>query len=222
MNFDDAEEEIRARLAESSLFLRHLRAMHASELSPSDDLQKSLKAHWLVSLYASLERGINAVIEAALFEITSAAPASDACLPPLHSLIHFPMIQALRDCSNNRIFDRSVALFDASQSGAAVKFSDNPLAERLQNVDGKTFGWLLGLFGAEQYEIEASHLGRLNNLRERRNAVAHGRESAVEVGQRFGLDELARLYEIVDEELTRFQLSLSDHCSAGSYMRRVA
>jgi len=222
MTFDEADDETRSRLAESTTFLAHLRSIAPRDLSPIDDLQKALRAHWLVSLYAAVERGVNAIVEASLSEIALAAPEHERCVPPLHSIIQYSKIQAVRDCANRRLFDSSVDLFVSAFSADSVVFDENPLSERLQNVDGGTIHWVMSLFGVPLPPIPASNLGRLSNLRERRNAVAHGRESAVKVGERFSLDELATLYRVADEELARMSLAMRDFCTGSLYLRQVA
>ena len=222
MSFADAEVEARERLTEALLMLNHIRASSPLELTPLDDLQKAQRGLWLVALYAALERGTNALVDAALAELTSHGTRSRDCAPPLHSIVHFSMVQSLKDCGYDTVFDASVKLFEASMSQSAISIRDNPLAKSLQNVNGRTLIWLAGLFGMPRYEIEQSNLGRLNTLRERRNAVAHGRESASKVGERYGLDEMAKLYDVVDAELTRFRLELQLYCVGKGYLRRAA
>lgn len=222
MTFDEADEEIRTRLAESAGFLAHLRTREPRDFAPVEDLQKALRAHWLVSIYAAFERGVNAVVEASLAYIAGVAPQNDNCVPALHSLIHHAKIKSIRDCSNGRVFDVSVELFASALGAGEVDFPENPLSERLQNVDAGTIVWVMSLFGAAATTIPQSNIGRLSNLRERRNAIAHGRESAVTIGQRYTIDELARLYGVVDEELTRMSLGMREFCRNQRFLKRVA
>ena len=100
-----------------------------------------------------------------------------------------------------------------------MKVKDNPLAESLQNVDATTISWILGLFGAPNIAVSAPSIGRVNALRERRNAVAHGRESASEVGERYTIQELENIYNAADEIITAFFLSLSDYCTKQHYLK---
>jgi hypothetical protein len=222
VSFAEAEAESRERLTESLSMLNHLRNIAPSDRTPLDDLQKAQRGLWLVSLYAALERGTNAVVEAALTEVSSHGTRNIDCIPAIHSIIQFPNIQSLKDCGYNRVFDSSVRLFDSSFGHSPVNILDNPLAEYLQNIDGNTLIWICGIFGTSAYVMEGSNRGRLTNLRERRNAVAHGREAASKVGERYNLEEMARLYEAVDAELTRFRLHMADYCEGKHYVRNVA
>lgn len=222
MSFADAEAEARERLTESLALLNHLRLIAPPDFTPLDELQKAQRGLWLVSLYAALEKGVNATVDAALSELSSHGPPSLSCTPPIHSIIHFSKLQSIKDCGYNKIFDSSISLFNASFGKDSVSITDNPLSEHLQNVDGSTIIWVCTLFGTAPYSIDAPSRGRLGTLRERRNAVAHGREAASKVGERYSLQEMGLLYQIVDQELARFRLHLEDYLVQRSYMRGAA
>lgn len=222
MSFADAEADMRERLTEALALLNHLRSIAPKDLTPLDDLQKAQRGLWLVSLYAAFERGANAVVEAALLEVSSHGTKSIECTPAIHSILHFPRIQSVKDCGHSKIMDSSIKLFDASLGNDPVFVTDNPLADYLTNVDGSTLTWVCTLFGTSIYLVEGANRGRLSTLRERRNAVAHGREAASKVGERYDLEEMTKLYEAVDAELTRFRMHMEDYCVGRHYVRRVA
>ncbi|WP_426044012.1 hypothetical protein [Caulobacter sp. DWR3-1-2] len=219
MTFASAEEEARERLTESATLLAHLRAIAPMGRTPLDDLQKAQRGLWLVSLYAAFERGVNAVVEAALQEISSHGPKSIESAPSLHAVFHFSKVQSVKDCSYSSVFESSIAMFQASLSDAPLVMGDNHLAKYLQNVDGGTLEWVCTLFGATPYAVVGANRGRLATLRERRNAVAHGREAASQVGERYDLTEMQRVYDAADAELLRFKLHMEDYCTGRRYVR---
>ncbi|WP_146111972.1 HEPN domain-containing protein [Brevundimonas vesicularis] len=219
MNFATAEEEMRERLTEAAALLNHLRAIAPPILTPLDDIQKAQRGLWLVAVYAAFERGTNAVVEAALEHISNHGPKSIESVAPLHAIFHFSRIQSVKDCGYDRVFDSSVALFQGSLSDVPMKVTDNPLAKYLQNVDGGTLEWASSLFGAVPYSVTGANRGRLATLRERRNAVAHGRESASQVGEPYSLDEMQRVYDAADSELLRFKLHMEAYCNSRLYIR---
>lgn len=222
MSLEAAADEVRERFSEASMVINHLRTIAPAELQPIDDLQKSLRGLCLVSIYAAVERSANAIIEAALAELTSHATPSTTYITSLHGLLHYAKLKSLRDCGNDHLFDRSKVLFDAAFEIHAGSFLENPLADKMQNVDGGTLEWLASLFGASDHACAAASKGRLGNLRERRNAVAHGRESASSVGGRFTIAELANVYDAADLEITRFLTAIRRQCDERLYIRRAA
>ena len=219
MNFPNAEEEMRERLTEAASLLSHLRATAPAAMTPLDDLQKAQRGLWLVSVYAAFERGANAVVEAALEDISNHGPKSIESVPPIHALFHFPRVQSVKDCGYANVFESSISMFQASLSDAPLRTKDNPLAKYLQNVDGSTLEWVCLLFGALPYSVTGANRGRLNTLRERRNAVAHGRESASKVGEPYSLNELQNVYDAADAELLRFKLHMEAYCNQRLYIR---
>lgn len=222
MSLESAADEIRERFSEASMVLSHLRAIAPGDMQPVDELQKSLRGLCLVSIYAAVERSANSIVESALEELTSHGTPSSVYIPSLHGLLHYAKLKSLRNCGSGSVFDRSTELFGAAFEDRAGSFLENPLAERMQNVDGGTIEWLASLFGVPGYACSAANKGRLSNLRERRNAIAHGREAASTVGERFPVAELANVYNAADAEITRFLLAIRAQCDGRLYRRRVA
>jgi len=207
---------------ESLSLLNHIRSNSPVDFTPLDSLQKTMRGLWIVSLYAAFERSANAIVEAAIAEIAAHGAPSINFAPSIQGIIHYAKVQAVKDCGQGTVFDKSALLFSAAFSGAPVDNFENPLAERMMNVDGKTLKWLAGLFGAGSFEVEGADLGRLGALRERRNAVAHGREPASNVGERYTLSEMANLYAAADRVSMAFLLVMKDHCIERRYLRSAA
>lgn len=217
MSFPDAKNEARERFNEARSLLSELRKIAPTNLIPVPQIQKSQRGLWLVSLYAAVERSVNVAVEAAISDISTNSVESKNAVASVHSIFHFSKIKSLRDCSRNAVFDRSVDLFEASSSTNLLELHENPLAESLQNVDGNTMSWVLKLFGAPETSPAPASLGRTKTLRERRNAVAHGRESAAQVGERYTIQELSNYYDAADEVTNAFISTLSTHCMARNY-----
>lgn len=219
MSFADAQAEARERLTESSTLLSYLRSTSPSGITPLDDIQKASRGLWLVSLYAALERSVNAIVEAGIQEVSSHGTQHVRCAPPIHSIVQFSQIQSVKDCKYEKVFDQAIRLFETGMGTSPVIITENPLSNYLQNVDASTIIWVCTIFGTPTYVFPVSAAGRIRNLRERRNAVAHGREAASQVGERFSLEELATLYTVVDTEVTRFRLHLEEYCTGRHYVR---
>ena len=222
MSFDDALFEARERFSEVLQLLNYLEVGENIRDGSASTPEKAMKGLFLVALYGAFERSANSVVEQAIAEISSHQIPSNNCMPALLSVFHHSHVQSIRGCSKDNLFEKSMALFNSAASENPIVLQNNPLAEILQNVDGSTLKNIASYFCLQNYEINSSSMGRLNNLRERRNAVAHGRESAATAGERFSLDELRRLYSIVDAEMTRFIVSLRFHCENKHYRAVVA
>lgn len=79
--------------------------------------------------------------------------------------------------------------------------------------------WVLKLFGASNFTVSKVSIVRINTLRERRNAVAHGGESSSVVGERYTMEELHNIYSVADELITDFLLNLREYCVCKHYLK---
>lgn len=219
MTFAAAQDEVRERFMETLALFNDIRLHSPEGTAPLDSVQKARRGLWLVSLYAAFERGTNAIVEAAISEIASHEPKSVDCAASVQSIFHYSKVQAVKDCGLNAVFDKSKILLAAAFSDVALANLDNPLADRLQNVDASTIMWITGLFGLNSFTISPPDQGRLGTLRERRNAVAHGREAASQVGERYMIGEMNNLYNAADRVITTFLFSMRDHCTMRHYLR---
>jgi hypothetical protein len=220
MTFEVARRETAERFAEALSLLLHLKEISPAPLTPANDIIKSLRGLWLVSIYGAIERSVNAATEAAIRTISGHRPKSIDCRPPLHSIFHFSRIQPIHGCNRRDLFTKSKELLEVSHGDGFLELNDNPLSENLQNVDARTMDWVLNLFGAPDMKVTQASAGRINTLRERRNALAHGREGASQVGAAYELKELENIYKAAEEVVTAFLETLDQHCSQKKYRRR--
>lgn len=222
MSFQLAEDEIRARFTETFLLLNQMRSRSPVNFTLADDATKALRGLWLVSLYAAVERSINSIVEQSIFEISSHSSPSKSCNHSIFSVFHYSHLKSIKDCSYKNVFEKSIALFSAALNETPLNTSDNPLAELLQNVDADTIQKVIVFFGAPTLVIASASSGRLTNLRERRNAVAHGREAASFVGSRFTMKELDTMYNLSHEVIINFYMHMKEYCEGKKYLNIAA
>ncbi|QFT59185.1 hypothetical protein FIU94_10140 [Sulfitobacter sp. THAF37] len=208
MSFADAQLEVRGRFTETLQVINRLDPGGPPNLIPSTDPDKSLRGLLLVAIYSAMERGVNAYVEEAMAVATSHAPLVKDCIPEVQAIFHYPRIQSLRDCSYDNSLNKSIELFSMLNEELEFSVASNPFSVRLQNVDGSQMEQCCQLLGVPNFVIGVMEKGRLNNLRERRNAVSHGRESSVQVGGRFSFGEIRTMHSIADTEVERFGSAL--------------
>lgn len=208
MSFADAQLEVRGRFTEALQVINRLDPGAPPNLVPSTDPDKALRGLLLVAIYSAMERGVNAYVEEALAVATSHASLVKDCIPEVQAIFHYPRIQSLRACSEDNSLSKSIELFSMLTQDLEFSVGSNPFAVRMQNVDGSTMEQCCQFLGVPNFSIGIMERGRLNNLRERRNAVSHGRESSVQVGGRFSYDEIRTIHSIADTEVEKFGSAL--------------
>lgn len=222
MTFAEADREIRSRFTEALSLINYLRHITPTPPTPTDDLQKSLRGLTLVSIYAAFELAINVIVSAAIESSSRQNIRNIDYIPSMHTILHYSKLKAINDCGGPRLIELSCNLFNSSLSEDIVTGLENPIADKLQNVDGQTIVWVANLFGFNSYNIPRINLGRLGTLRERRNAIAHGRESAGKVGERYDIDELDAVYTAANSETARFLMELESQCLLQGFVRATA
>lgn len=218
MSFEGAFLESRSRFTEVFQLISDLSGDEDGGLRPVTTPQKAMRGLSLVAIYGAVERSINAFVEQAIGELSKQQEKVIDCIPQIQSLVFQPGINSIRDCSYDNLLDTSCNLFSKINSGYLVKVDVNPFQGRLQNVDGNTMYFVASLLGVSGYGLSASARGRLNNLRERRNAVAHGRESPATAGERFRKSNLREMYEVASTESGRFGEALKLHFVERKYI----
>jgi len=216
--FDALEANIREQFVDCQRTLIYLRGLPKADEHPAPLEVRGLRGLWLVNLYGVMEKSVNLISDEIIDCIINDAVASSSLKPSLHGVFHFSKIQALKNCGYGTIIERSMELLRASHSVESVVLSRNPLPDKLQNVDADSIYLLCDLFSLEGHEIEIGRRGRLNNLKERRNAVAHGRETPHAVGGRFNSQGLQDLFTLTNEEVFRFMESCKIYCENKSYL----
>lgn len=217
MSFADALAETRERFSEALQLLNLLDASEQDRKGPASITDKALKGLALVSIYAAVERSINFAVEQALFEISSHGTPSSDCNDVVLTIFHYSKIQALKDCGGEQILPKAANLIFHARSGVPLSTNVNPFSYYLQNVGANTIVDIAARFGVVGYSISPASSTRLDNLRERRNAISHGREAASAAGERFTMRELRSLFVIADTEVTRFVDALKVYCEKKHY-----
>ncbi|MDE4175768.1 hypothetical protein PXK01_16520 [Phaeobacter sp. PT47_59] len=216
--FDTLEADIRELFVDCQRMLIYLQGLPNAGLHPAPLEIRSLRGLWLVNLYGVMEKSVNMIADEIVNCIINDAVASSSLKPSLHGVFHFPKIQALKSCGDRAVIEKSLELLRASHSAENVKLSSSPLPDKLQNVDAETIYLLCDLLSLKGHEIEVGRRGRLNNLKERRNAVAHGRETPHSVGGRFNFEGLQDLFRITSEEVFSFMTHCKVYCEDKAYL----
>lgn len=222
MSFADAQLEVRGRFTEALQVINRLDSGASHSLTPSTAPDKALRGLLLVAIYSAMERGVNAYVEEALAVATSHSIRVKDCIQEVQAIFHYPIVQSLRDCSEDNYLSKSIELFTSLSEDFEFSVASNPFSFRLQNVDGSTMEQCCQFLGVPGFNIGVMQRGRLNNLRERRNAVSHGRESSVQVGGRFSYGEIRTMHSIADAEVEKFGLALKGFFEAKGYERNSA
>lgn len=206
-----------ARLVEASLYLQFIEkssitAHYSRELT-------SAKGLFFVHLYGPYEFTVATAVRTALHEINHNRPRISDCHPAFLSLALDPECRSLGDVGPEKMWDRRRTLFSRAYSADEVEFSEtlmptnggNPKYEHLQSI------WHTFCI-RDPVVPRPEIIGRLEELVEHRNAIAHGRESPATIGGRFTLNELRGRHADISELCTHIIQTFEGYLAKRHYL----
>ena len=140
---------------------------------------------YYVHLYSALEKVINETVEQALLVIGSLSIPNNKFQTKFNVVALNGKMTAFKNCGSREYFNKSIDIFEAVDSTEVPNINNAVLSGTLQNVWFSTIETTLDSFGIAPLVVEPRVRFTLNEVVDKRNAVAHGRETPVEVGERF-------------------------------------
>jgi RiboL-PSP-HEPN len=213
--------------AASNERLQEVRLMHQliSEMESPDPLQPEpdrvlvLRGAFFVLLYAYFESSVNRLVSATLNQISSAAVSTSHLRSVVYSLALNPKLMSLESVGQGSKWKHRVELFLAQGAPAHCSINDGVLAMYLQNIWPHSIEQVFACLGVSAPPVPSGrHIGYLNELVEKRNAVSHGRASATEVGRRYRSPELLTRQDAVAEVVTHVEAALASYLEAKLYV----
>lgn len=179
------------------------------------DVPRTLKGLVFVQLYAVYEHCVCNAVQAALRSVNRQALSLRELRHELLAMALDDGCKSLSNCGTERMWPVRVMLLGKSRSAEAAEIPEN-----LFPADGSHYRigqlrTIWTLFGMASPEVPDNRLiGRIDELVELRNGIAHGRLRAEEVGRRFSLNDLQDRFvdtgEICRHVLSELEAHVSD------------
>ncbi len=198
MSFTIVRNSARARFGEVQIYLNHISSLEPKKVTDQISLElKIMKGLFQVHLYSAFEKTINELIENTLIYIGSNSVETIHYNIPFNTISLVNKLKSFKACGHKNFFEKAIEIFTEMNSTNITSISETTFSQSLQNVWIETIEEVIKSFGINGFRIEPRIRTTINELVEKRNAVAHGRESASSVGERFRTDVLRNKMEIV-------------------------
>lgn len=218
--FDDIDSDLMSRLRQFDAILEFLSDETLSEDAKNTDFYRSQKGLLFVVIYAALEFAITQSVTRAL-EIVGKekAPANRFKTEVLCSLFdsHF---KSLRECGSAKEWEHRHKLILAVTGDAEVTNVDSSVfpsggsmnisIKQLENV------W-------QFFDLEGSPLPEgvqhfvLTEIKDHRNAIAHGRETAITIGRRYNVPQLRDKAQGIKHLCLHITSTFASYCAKKQY-----
>jgi hypothetical protein len=191
-----ASQEITARFQETRALLQHIRALEsANPLQPSQELA-ILRGIFFVHLYGSFEFAVNRIVRGAAELINATVVQLQHLHHRVYPLALDPELTSIRNIGRNRKWESRLNLFEREVVADAAVLHDSVFLEDLDNISTECLTRVFVAFDVPPpilYDPRARQY--IEEVKDKRNAVSHGRESPMSYGQAVTANDLERRYE---------------------------
>lgn len=200
MSFTTVRSNTRSRFLENQIFLNYITSLEPRETNVPIPIEVNMmKGLFYVHLYSSLEKSVNELIENTLIHIGSKSVQFNHFNLPFHSISLVNKLKSFKDSGYSNFFNKAFEIFNEISSTNVCVINETLFANDLQNVWTKTIEEICNSFGIKTFSVTPRIKTTIDEIVGKRNAVAHGRESARVVGERFRTDVLRSKMDIIVE-----------------------
>lgn len=184
--FSSTEQEVRDRIRQSKELLELAFTLEPQDETIDSEIFKIQKGYLFVSLYSSLEFTLVSVVGRYLELLKQQPKKPMEYRKYILCTILNANFNSVRDCSKKKLWDKKADLFDSLFSNDAALIDDSVLPTDGINISYKHVQDVWKFFHLTGDPLpDGVNILLLNEIKEHRNAIAHGRKKAVEIGSRY-------------------------------------
>ena len=196
--FEDIGIETRNRLSEAKWFLDNI--IERIDSPENNYRDKLYKGTFFVNLYGALEYTVSSLVGRVIDKINENNQVSITDLKPsLLTLVLSAECDALFQAYDKK-WKKRLSLFNRIKEEIKTDIENTLFPAQSGNIKFNQIEQICEVFGVE-FEVvsDLSLKSRLTVLADKRNAIAHGRESSTEVGGNFTKDELQQYFNLIQD-----------------------
>tara|TARA_R110000850_G_scaffold177778_1_gene303576 strand:+ start:2480 stop:3163 length:684 start_codon:yes stop_codon:yes gene_type:complete len=216
MPFSIVRSNTRERFGEVFIYLAFIESNEESSAASIE--VKILRGLFYVHLYSALEKAINETVEQTILLVKQDGVKNKHYKKIFNVISLNSKMQAFKQCRNKSYFSKSADVFESLGSEESYELNDTVFSENLQNIWYKTIQEAIRSFGATPISIDPRVRLTIDELVEKRNAVAHGRETPVTVGERHRVEILRMKAQEIQLVVEQFISTFEDYVSNKKYI----
>lgn len=217
MPFSVTKANSRERFSEVIINLSYIESIEPVGEAPPH--VKILRGLYYVHLYSALERVVNETIEQTILLIKNENIKNKHYMTVFNVISLNSKMQGFKSCGYKDYFDKSSEVFEAVDSGDSFEISNTIFSQNLQNVWFKTIEETIKSFGAKPIEVEPRVRFTVDEIADKRNAVAHGRETPIVVGERYRCSVLRSKTQEIQMLADLFIATFEDYIQEYDFLR---
>ena len=212
MKLHAQRQEALSRLVEARLTLDLIIQSEATPPASDSPAVVALRGLFYVHIYACLEFSVNQAVQRVLTLISAYEIEYRHFSPRFQVVSMADGFMAIRDSGSKKKWKKRIEFVDRSSSEEKCAINTAVFSDDLQNIWVKTILDLFECLGIDADPLpNMEYAGHIDEIVEKRNAVAHGRKSASEVAAGNRSSVLKRKWEIVSETVEHIFNTLTDY-----------
>ena len=222
MSFTSTRSLNSSRFNEVQLFLYYITSQEPALITdPTPAEVKIMRGLFYVHLYAALEKSMNEVVEKTLLLISAKGIKNNHYTLSFNTISVMDKIQALKDCGYKKVVSRSTQLFQEVGSRNVKPINETIFSRKLQNVWIETIEEIITAFGMKDLNLPPRTSATIDEIVGKRNAVAHGGESASFVGERHRASVLRTKLQVAQDFMILILDTFEDYYDNKKYLKPV-
>jgi len=198
MTYNVVRERTRTRFNEVSTYLNFIASIEPKDINEQASLEvKITRGLFHVHLYAALEKTVNDLVEYTLTKVSSKKVKHNHYVVPFNTISLIHKLKSFKDSGYSSFIPKATEIFESMICTQITPIDETAFSNSLQNVWVSTIDEVRRALGMNTLSIGAREKATINELVEKRNAVAHGRESAATIGERHRSNVLRTKMDIV-------------------------
>jgi hypothetical protein len=211
--------EATLRLLEVKAYLQFLRSI--TKISRRSAVRPSFsaaKGFFFVHLYGVYEYTVASALRETIRVINRSGVTLVDCRPSLLSLALDGQCESLSFSGRSTSWAKRVALFERARSADSVAINDSLVPTDGRNLQLAQLQSIWTAFSIQDPVLPDIRLrGTLEELVDKRNAIAHGRETAAGVGRRFTVQDLDARYRAVNRLCSHIVATFDEYLNRRHY-----
>jgi len=217
MTFDMVRANSRERFSEVQINLNYIESIEPTgEATPE---VKILRGLYYVHLYSALEKALNETIEQTILLIKSKNIKNLHFSTPFNVISLNSKMQRFKQCGYKDYFDKSSEVFESINSEEVFDISNTIFSQNLQNVWFKTIQDTIRSFGATPIQVEPRVKLTIDEVVDKRNAVAHGRETPTVIGERHRVNILRTKTQEIQIVIEQVIVTFEDYIANYEFLK---
>ncbi|CQJ36195.1 MAE_28990/MAE_18760 family HEPN-like nuclease [Yersinia enterocolitica] len=205
MIFTPLRDSARVRFNDVMIYINYVESLeptvngaHNNIIQETPPQVKMFRGLFYVHIYSYVEKTVNDLLIRTIASIKEKNICNKHFITQFNSISLHSKMQSFKQSKNTLYLSKACDVFSGVEGESVCTVAETVFSEFLQNIWYKTIAEVLAAFGITNFTRTPIEIATIDEVVNKRNAVAHGRLSAVEVGEAHNCSVLRDKMNIID------------------------